>query len=203
MARLFLIRHALTEVTGRLLIGRLNGYPLSEKGRLQAAQLAERMAGVRLAAIYASPLERTWETAQALAATRNGPPISHNGIIEVDYGSWSGRSLASIQRLKAWQMVRISPSRVRFPGGESLTEMKARTVQACEELANRHGKSSVAMVTHADIIRAAVVHYLGSPFDLFTRMAVAPASVTVIDLPRIGPPRLIALNGNGDPTTWQ
>jgi len=207
MARLLLIRHAPTAETGRSLSGRLPGHSLSEEGRQQADEVAARLAPVALSAIYSSPLERTAETAEAIArrqrkrGARTVRP--HEGLLEVDYGDWSGRTLRSLYRLQAWKGVVTSPSRVRFPHGESLSAAQERAVQTCEEIARGHRGQKIGLVTHADIIKAAASHYLGQPLDLFNRLAVAPASVTVIDVPEIGPARLITLNSNGDPTTWQ
>ncbi|MDP3984542.1 MAG: histidine phosphatase family protein [Acidimicrobiia bacterium] len=206
MARLLLIRHAPTEETGRSLTGRLTGHQLSDSGRQMAAAVAERLAGINLAALYSSPLERTWETAEVIAARqrpRSARVVTeHEGLLEVDYGAWSGRSLRSLYRLRAWRTVMTTPSRVRFPGGESLMEAQVRAVATCEELAGRHRGRLVGAVTHADIIKAVASHYLGQPLDLFNRLIIAPASVTVIDLPAEGSPRLVTINSNGDPTTW-
>lgn len=209
MARLVLIRHAMTDVTGRLLTGRLPGYELNAAGHAQAADLGKALRTVNLYAIFASPLERTQQTAAAIAHHQRRHSLQpnqvhpHPGLLEVDYGDWSGRSLASLVRLRAWKTVVASPARMRFPGGESLFEAQHRAVAACEELALRHRRRNLALVTHADIVKLVVSHYLGQPLDLFGRVAVAPASVTVVDLPPGGLPRVVTLNSNGDPRTWQ
>jgi probable phosphoglycerate mutase len=202
VARLLLIRHAPTPITGKLLTGRLAGYPLDEKGLAIAAELAERLAGLRLAAVYASPLERTWQTAQAVASVHGLKPIRHAGLLEVDYGRWSGRSLASLRRLSGWKTVIVAPSRMTFPEGESMLAAQMRVVTACEEVAARHPKATVALVAHADPIKAALSHYLGQPFDLFQRIGCGPASVSVVDLAPAAPPRVVAVNTNGDRTQW-
>lgn len=204
MARLLLVRHAPTPETGTRLTGRLPGVSLDDAGRARAEGLAERLGGVRLAAVYASPIERTWETATALAKPHRLEPIRHDGLIEVDFGDWSGRTLKSLTRLKAWRAVQVTPSRFRFPGGESVAEAQARAVAACEGIAAEHRRHTVALVTHADVIKAALSHWLGQPLDLFQRVGVAPASVSVVDLPRDGgPPRVLAVNTSGDPETWR
>lgn len=202
MARLVFIRHAPTSDTGLLLTGRLAGHSLSAEGQIMAEALGERLRAVRFAAIYSSPLERTKETADAIAAAQRKSVLLHHGLLEVDYGDWSGRTLKSLYRLQAWRAVHHTPSRVRFPNGESLMEAQSRVVATCEELARRHRRHIVALVTHADVIKAAVSHYLGQPLDLFNRIAVAPASVTVLDLFADGPVRLVTLNTTGDPTSW-
>lgn len=203
MARLVLIRHAPTAETGRSLTGRLAGHSLSAEGKAMAEALGERLRAVRFAAIYSSPLERTKETADAIARAQRKPVLLHKGLLEVDYGDWAGRTLKSLYRLQAWRVVRNNPSRVRFPNGESLIEAQSRVVATCEELAQRHRRQVVALVTHADVIKAAVSHYLGQPLDFFNRIAVAPASVTVLDLSADGPVRLVTLNSNGDPKSWK
>jgi probable phosphoglycerate mutase len=169
-----------------------------------AAALGDRLSKVSLAAIYTSPLERTRQTAEAISLrqAKKTALMDHPGLLEVDYGSWSGRTLRSLYRLAAWRLVVTAPSRMQFPGGESLVQAQARAVATCEELSQRHRKGNVAMVTHADIIKVIVSHYLGQPLDLFNRVAVSPASVTVLDLGANGPVRVVTLNSNGDPATW-
>ena len=203
MGRLVLVRHAPTAETGRTLYGRLPGHGLSDQGRQMAADLAERLAAVKLAAIYASPLERAMQTAEAIAVRQQKPVQSHDGLLEVDYGKWAGRSLKSLYPLKAWRVVVTTPSRVTFPEGESLLEAQARMIKTCQELTSRHRHQAVAAVSHADTIKAALSHYLGQPLDLFNRIAATPASVAVIDLPEGGAPRVVTMNSNGDSTTWQ
>lgn len=203
MTRLVLIRHAPTAETGRSLTGRLAGHSLSAEGTTIAGALGERLRPVRFAAIYSSPLERTMETANAIARPHRKQVLSHPGLLEVDYGDWTGRTLKSLYRLQAWRVVHLTPSRVRFPNGESLIEAQVRVVATCEEVAQRHRRQVVALVTHADVIKAAVSHYLGQPLDFFNRIAVAPASVTVLDLKADGPVRLVTLNTNGDPESWR
>jgi probable phosphomutase (TIGR03848 family) len=203
MARLVLVRHAPTTETGTTLYGRLPGHPLSDKGLQMAAELAGRLASLKVAAVYSSPLQRAMQTAEAIARQHRRPVLPHDGLLEVDYGKWAGRSLRSLYKLKAWRAVITTPSRVTFPEGESLLEAQTRMIRTCQVLAGRHRKQWVVAVSHADTIKAALSHYLGQPLDLFNRIAVAPASVSVIDLPEGGPPRVITLNSNGDPTTWQ
>ena len=203
MTRLVLVRHAPTAETGKTLYGRSPGHPLSEEGVNMAAEVAERLGRVKMAAVYSSPLARATQTAAPIADRQRKEVIVQDALLEVDYGDWTGRSLKSLYRLKAWRTVLSHPSQVRFPGGESLLEAQTRVVNACGELARRHRRQIVVAVTHADVIKVAVSHYLGQPLDLFNRIAVAPASVTVVDLLAGGPPRMIALNTNGDSTTWR
>lgn len=202
MTRLLLIRHAPTPETGTKLTGRLPGVSLGESGIAVAKATADRLAEVKVKAIYSSPIERTWETAIEVAKPHQLKPIKHNGFIEVDYGNWSGRTLKSLYKLKAWRTVQLTPSRMVFPGGESIAGAQARAVEACEELAAKHNKDTIAVVSHSDIIKSIVAHYLGSPLDQFQRIGTNPGSVTVLELPAGGVPRVVAVNTNGDPLTW-
>ncbi len=197
MTRLLLIRHATNDLLkeGRL-GGRLPGIHLNEEGRAQARALADRLAEVELAAVYSSPMERTLETAEPVAA-RHGLEVQiHPGLHEVDCGRWSGELLEKARRRRLWRRILASPSRVPFPGGESAWEVQQRMVAALEEIAAAHPEETVAVVSHADPIRVAVAHYVGLPLDLFRRLVIAPASLTELSLG--GPvPRLVRLSDTG------
>lgn len=195
---LLLVRHALTPVTGERLIGMLPGYHLSDEGRSQVERLTERLRDVRIHAVYASPIERTVETARPIAAARRLRVRTNRGLAEVGYGTWQGKRLATLARTTRWRALMRRPSDVRFPGGETLRECQARSVAACEAIAAAHPRETVAAVTHADVIRLAVAHYAGIHADLFQRLVVAPASVSALWLGP-GGPRLLALNHTGDP----
>ncbi|MEX1005002.1 MAG: MSMEG_4193 family putative phosphomutase [Acidimicrobiia bacterium] len=203
MGRVLLVRHAPTPETGTKLTGRLPGVSLGEAGVEIARRTAEHLASVKLQAIYSSPIERTWETALEIAKPRGLDPIREDGVVEVDYGDWSGRTLKSLYPLKAWKIVQSTPSRMTFPNGENLADAQRRAVAAVDRLSRSHPKHTVAVVTHADIIKAVAAHYLGTPLDLFQRIGVSPASVTVLGFPKEGSPMVVALNTNGDPTTWR
>lgn len=170
---------------------------LGEEGRRRAELTAGHLAEVKLAAVYASPIERTWETAEIVAARHGLTPVAEEGLLEVDYGRWSGRTLASLAKLKAWRSVQLTPSRVTFPGGESIAAAQRRAVETCERLAASHGKSTIALVTHADIVKAIVSHYLGQALDLFQRIMISPGSVSVIEVPRQGIPVVVCVNAVG------
>ena len=194
MARLILLRHAVTTDTGKRLTGRLPGVGLSAAGREAAADLARSLAGIALAAVYTSPLQRCRETAAVIAAPHGLHPAVHRGLVEVDYGTWSGRTLASLRRTPEWRLLANAPSRVRFPEGETLAEVQARAVAACEALAAAHPAGTLALVSHGDVIGSILSHYLGMPLDLYHRITVAPASASTLDLPAQGAPRVLALN---------
>ncbi len=194
MARLLLVRHAPTPETGVRLTGRLPDVHLSAAGREAADRVARSVAAMRPTAIYASPIERTWETALAIGSATGLEPLPHPGIVEIDFGRWQGRTLRDLARLKGWERARRQPSRFRFPDGESFVEARARAVAACEGLASDHRRTTVVAVSHADVIKLILSHYLGQPLDLFQRIAIAPASISIIDLPPDGPPLVVGMN---------
>jgi probable phosphoglycerate mutase len=194
MPRLLLIRHAPTAETGTVLTGRLPGVALHDEGRDIAETLAAALAPTSITAVYTSPVLRCRQTAKAVALPHDLSPTTLGSLAEVDYGEWAGRTLKSLARTKLWESVLMAPSRVRFPGGETLREVQVRAVAACEEIALRHPRGTVAVVSHGDVIKSIVAHYLGTPLDLFQRIRVQPASVSVIEVPRTGPPSVIAVN---------
>jgi len=199
MRLLLLLRHAVTEHTGARLSGWAPGVHLSEAGREQARALAERLAPVPLDAVYASPLERCQETAAAVAGPRGLEVGALDDLGEVRYGDWTGRELKELARQPLWKVVQATPSAARFPGGESIYEMQARAVLALERLREAHPGQTVAVCSHADVIKALAGHYLGLHLDLCQRLVVSPASLTAV---WFGPgPYLLRLNdtgGNGD-----
>ncbi|MBU1225621.1 MAG: histidine phosphatase family protein [Actinobacteria bacterium] len=194
MARLHLIRHAATSDTGIRLTGRLPGVGLDPTGRSQAQALADLLAGTPLEAIYSSPLRRCRETARAIGSARDLDPIPYHSLIEVDYGTWSGRTFKSLRRAAAAGGFSTAPSRFAFPGGEAVAAVQGRAVAACETLAAVHGDAPIALVTHGDIIRTVLAHYLGTPLDLFRRLLIDPASISIVDLSPGSPPVVSAVN---------
>lgn len=196
MTVVLLVRHALTEVTGKRLSGNAPGLHLSEHGRGQAEALASRLSRVKLAMVYASPLERCTETAEALAAPRGQTVRLVPELREVEYGRWTGRPLLQLARTGLWKRLQQAPSSVRFPGGETLGEVQQRCVAALDGLAAAHPRRVIAAVTHADVIRLCLAHYAGVHIDLFQRLIVSPASVTAVALgDRV--PRILRTNDTG------
>lgn len=196
MTLLLLARHALTAATGHRLSGQTRGIHLSDEGRSQADELARRLAGARPAAVYASPLERCMETAQPVAAAHGLSVGPLPEVQEVDYGRWTGRPLAALARTKMWRGLQDSPSSFRFPGGETLGEVQRRSVRALDDLAARHRRGIVVVVSHADVIRLAMAHYAGVHIDLFQRLIVSPVSVSAVLLgDRV--PRIVRMNDTG------
>jgi probable phosphomutase (TIGR03848 family) len=196
MTTLLLVRHATTSATGKRLGGRTQA-PLDEAGRAQAQACAERLAGVPLRAVYASPLRRTTETARIVAEPHGLDVQAVDGLLEVEYGRWTDRPLKQVARTKLWPVIQQQPSLVAFPEGETIRQAQLRAVDAIEALVARHKRQVVAAVSHADVIKAIVSFYLGQPLDLFQRIAISPASVTVLELAPGGRPALLRLNDDG------
>lgn len=196
MTTLFLIRHGLTAVTGSRLYGRTPGIELDERGRRQAAALVERFEGVRLTAVYSSPLERCVGTMEPLAAARRLELRISDALAEMDTGEWTGRTLPSVRRTKLWKTVQRNPSRFRFPGGESFVDAEARILDEIERIRARHPRGRVAIGTHGDLVRMLVSHYTGAHLDEFQRMTSEPASVSVVHLGE-GVPRILLVNDTG------
>lgn len=185
MTTILFIRHGHNEFVGSgKLAGWLPGVHLNDAGRSQAQALARGLADVKFEAVYASPLERTIETAEPIAQAHGLPVEPRAGLGEIQYGRWQGRRLKSLQKLKSWQVVQHQPSLARFPEGESFPQAQARVVAEVEELRSLHsGKRAViACVSHADMIKLAVAHYVGLPLDLFQRLVIEPASVSVLSV---------------------
>jgi probable phosphomutase (TIGR03848 family) len=178
---LLLVRHGLTPTTGKVLPGRAPGLHLSDDGRKQADAAAQRIARVpKIAAIYSSPLERARETAAPLARARRMPIRIERGLLECDFGGWTGRKLDELRKKPEWDVVQRHPSAFRFPDGESFTEMQTRITGALARLVAQHPGRVVVAVSHADPIKAAVAHALGMPLDLFQRVVIGTASITAI-----------------------
>ena len=195
-----LVRHGQTPTTGKLLPGRAPGLHLSETGQAQARAVAERLADAKVAAIYASPLERTRETAAPLAAALGMKVKLDKGLLEADIGDWTGQELKTVAKSPEWKIVHSYPSGFRFPGGESFVEMQTRIVSALDRLRRAHPGETIVAVSHADTIKAAVAHALGTHLDLFQRIVISPCSVTAISYGD-GGPTVLSVNSVGDVTS--
>ncbi len=194
-----LVRHAVTPTTGVKLPGRAPGLHLSDEGRRQADAAAARIAGIpKLAAVYASPLERARETALPIARARGLAVRIDRDLAELDIGDWTGLSIKRASRKPEWTIVQHHPSGFRFPGGESFPEMQTRMTGAIARLVTRHPGEIIAAVSHADPIKAAVAQALGTPLDLFQRIFIAPASITAVAYRPEGPAVLTVNSMNGD-----
>jgi len=196
-ATIVLVRHATTPATGKRLGGWTAGVHLDEAGEAQAQATAERLAGARIAAVYSSPLERTQDTARIVARPHGLKVRTRRGLGEVDYGEWTDRSLGQLRRRKLWSVIQATPSRVTFPGGESIRGAQSRAVDATESLAAEHPGEVIVCVSHADVIKAVVAHHLAMPLDAFQRLVITPASITVLALPAGAAPMLLTINDTG------
>jgi probable phosphomutase (TIGR03848 family) len=193
MTILYLVRHGVTEHTGKVLSGWMPGIHLNPQGTEEAEAAAASLAGVKLRAIYSSPIERCFQTAELVARPHRLDIHLCDGLGEVRYGAWTNRSFKVLQRTKLWGRVQRWPSGARFPDGESLREVQARAIAAMEAICAEHSKHSVCAVSHADVIRLVVAHYLGLHIDLFQRIIVGPGSITVLAVGEDGP-KVVAVN---------
>ncbi len=192
-----LVRHGQTSTTGRLLPGRAPGLHLAEVGTDQAQRVAERLATLpKVDALYCSPLERTKETAAPIGAALGLRPKVERGLLECDFGDWTGGELKQLMKLPEWRTVQRYPSGFRFPNGESFTEMQTRIVGAIERLVAAHPGGVVVAVSHADPIKAAVSHALGSHLDQFQRIVISTCSVSAIAYTS-GGPIVLTVNSTG------
>ncbi len=198
MTYIFLIRHGENEwVESGKLAGRTPEVHLNEKGHQQSAALADRLANQPITAIYSSPLVRCIETAQPLAQQLGLPVREEPGLLEVDYGEWRGGELKELSQKPEWQLVQMYPSGFRFPGGETLREVQSRVVATLERLRTEHAGEAIALFAHGDILRTTLAWYLGAPLDLFQRIVINTASVSLLAFHRFGP-RVLVVNDTGD-----
>ena len=192
------VRHGTTPTTGKVLPGRAKGLHLSDRGVEEAERAGERLAALgSVRAIYASPMERARETAKAISRRAELPVVIDRGLLECDFGEWTGKELAVLSKLPEWQTVQRHPSGFRFPGGESFVEMQARLALTIERLSNRHRGEVIVVVSHADPIKVAIGDALGVPLDLMQRTVISPCSVSVVSY-GLGAPSVLAVNSTGD-----
>jgi probable phosphoglycerate mutase len=182
MTVLFLVRHGETNAVGRKLVGRAPQVPLNPAGVDQAERLARYFALVPIQAVYASPLERAWETAEALAKPHALRVVAEEALTDVEFGSWTGRTLSELRDDKQFQVFNLFRSGTAPPDGESIIDVQARMVGLLRRLAREHAETSVVVVGHADPLRAAVAYFLGVPVDMILRLEIDPGSVSVLDL---------------------
>jgi probable phosphoglycerate mutase len=192
------VRHGTTPTTGQKLPGRAKGLHLAPKGVKEAADVAKRLAKLNgVAAVYTSPLERTRETAAPIGAALGLRVRPEPGLLECDFGAWTGAELKDLFKLPEWQQVQRSPSSFRFPNGESFVEMQTRMTSAVAALVARHPGKKIVAVSHADPIKAAVAAAIGTHLDLFQRIVVSTCSVSAVLYHPAGPPVVLAVNSTG------
>jgi broad specificity phosphatase PhoE len=212
------VRHGTTPTTGQVLPGRAAGLHLADAGRAEADGVADRIAtltaapaspaprrgakattpkaALTVAAVYASPLERAQETAAPIGARLGLPVMVERGLIEMDFGEWTGAELKALRKLPEWEAIQRYPSGFQFPGGEGFSAMRARIATTVASLCQRHPGQAIVAVSHADTIKAAVSDALGTHLDLFQRIVVSPCSVTAISYSPTGPV-VLAVNSTG------
>jgi probable phosphomutase (TIGR03848 family) len=209
VATVILVRHGRTTAnTSGVLAGRTAGVRLDGAGVAQAERTAERLAAVPLVAVVTSPLERCRQTARAIAKAQQGTPATatERGITECDYGSWQGRSLRELAKDPLWKTVQTQPSAAAFPEGEAMATMQARSVAAVRRLdalyEAEHGPGAVwVAVSHGDIIKSVLADALGMHLDLFQRIQVDPASVSIVRYTQARP-YVLATNTHAGDLSW-
>jgi probable phosphomutase (TIGR03848 family) len=198
MATIILVRHGENDwVKKKRLAGWIAGVHLNENGRQQAIDVAQRLSHLPINAVYSSPVERCVETAAQIAQALHLPLKQLEAVGEVRYGEWEGEEIEKLAKEKAWYIVQHYPSRHQFPQGETLREVQFRAVQALEQLSRQHDKEVIVVVSHADLIKLILAHYLGVHIDLFQRIVIAPASLSVLALPGDGRVHILRVNDNG------
>ena len=175
---ILLIRHAAHVELGQILSGRRRDVSLSREGLEQAEIVADLLGVEPLAAVYSSPRERAFYTARAIAEQHEMKPEVADRLDEVDFGDWAGRSFDHLEGDPLWDEWNGARGSARPPGGESMAEAVIRAVAGIEELATDHADQMIAAVSHCDIIRGVIAHYLGLPLDNLLRFDVDPASVS-------------------------
>ena len=194
-----MVRHGKTPSTGKLLPGRAKGLHLSDIGKQEALDVAQRLSNLKnVSAIYASPLERARETAAPTAKLLNQKVIINKGLFECDFGDWTGKELSKLMKLPEWSTVQRAPSTFRFPNGESFTQMQTRITSTLDALRVKHRGGTVICFSHADPIKAAVAHAMGTHLDLFQRIVISTCSVSAVSYSGFGPVVLTVNSTGGD-----
>jgi probable phosphomutase (TIGR03848 family) len=188
-----LIRHAMFDAVGKVLAGRRPGCHLNDAGRSQVVELCDLVTQWNVGRVYSSPLERAWETAGPLAERFGLMPVVAEELSELDFGTWTGRTFQELASDPQWALFNSYRSGTRVPGGELMLETQARIVGFMLRLRDEHPGETVALVSHGDVIRAALAFHLGMPLDLFGRIEISPASVSVVRLHDTGP-EVLGLN---------
>lgn len=191
------VRHGQTPTTGQVLPGRAAGLHLSDKGREQAETVARRLADLpRVDAVYASPLERARETAAPIGKALGQRVLIDKGLLECDFGVWTGAKLSALMKKPEWSTVQRAPSTFRFPDGESFVDMQSRMAHTVDTLRERHRGGVVVCVSHADPIKALIAHAMGTHLDLFQRIVIGTCSVSAVAYMTTGPV-VLTVNSTG------
>jgi probable phosphoglycerate mutase len=182
MTKFLLIRHATTDFVGNTLSGRMPGVSLNHEGRLQAEKLADRLSGLPLAAVYSSPLQRAVETALPICKVLNLEHQTTDDFMEIDFGEWTGLSFQNLEQQSRFRLFNTFRSNTRIRGGELMLEAQLRMITGLEKLRARHRNETIAVVGHSDLIKAAVAYYAGIHLDMFQRIEISPASISIIEI---------------------
>ncbi len=196
MTRFLLIRHATTDSVGKRLSGRLPGIHLNEEGKMQAKLLAESLSGLPIAAIYSSPLERAVETAEPISTSLNFKIISKDDFVEINFGEWTNKTFEELQNEKQFQLFNSFRSNTRIPGGELMIEAQSRMISGIQKLCIQHQNETVAIISHSDLIKATIAFYAGIHLDMFQRIEINPASVSIIEIDDYSA-KIILVNNTG------
>jgi broad specificity phosphatase PhoE len=188
-----LLRHGEHVLAGRVLAGRMPGVGLSARGRLEIAAVADRLADENIQALCASPLQRTRETAEILSARLDLPIEYRDDLVELDFGEWTGLTFDAVRADERWRPWNTCRSIASVPGGESMRAVQERAVRALFELRQAHRAGTVLLVSHGDVIRAALLFALGMPLDFYSRLEVGLASLNTIHIDNSGI-RVLAVN---------
>jgi len=188
-----LLRHGEHNLQGRICAGRMPGVVLSDKGREEAERAAQRLAGAEIAAIYASPMERTRQTGEIVGRRLSLPVTVLDDLAELDFGEWTGKTFDEVRQDPRWPAWASHRSLSCIPGGETMRAVQRRVVEAIMEMRAQHPDEAVVAVSHGDVIRAALVFALGMPLDFYARIEVATASLSTVRIDANGI-RVIAIN---------
>lgn len=179
------------------MVGRMPGIGLSEEGRRQLDRLCRRVRAAEAHAVCTSPLERAVATAEALGAALGVPVTVAEELNELDYGRWTGRTVQELAAEPLWPAWNSFRSGTRVPGGETLIEVQARALRLVERLRGEHPGGRVLLVSHGDVIRGLLLHFLGSSTDFIHRLVVDPGSISTVAVGEHGP-RILGINEGGE-----
>jgi len=188
-----LLRHGEHVLRGRVVAGRAPGVGLSAHGRAEIAAVADRLADEKVEALYSSPLQRTRESAEILSERLDLPIHYREDLIELDFGEWTGLTFDAVRADERWRLWNTCRSIATIPGGESMREVQERAVEGLLKLHRIHSDGAIAIVSHGDVIRAALLFALGMPLDLLSRIEVGLASLSTILIDNSGI-RVLAIN---------
>ena len=179
---LHLVRHAAHGLLGRVLAGRMPGVGLGADGVAQAAALADALAGRPILAVLSSPVQRAQETAGPIAARHGLPVLTDPGLDEIDFGTWAGMTFEALDADPAWHAWNRFRSFAPTPGGELMVAAQVRALHAVARARAMVPDGEAVLVSHSDVLKAVLAHFLGTPLDLLHRIELAPASHSVLVL---------------------